>query len=40
MDSNNNQNNLDNNTDFNDNEINVLINDKLLVYNYYYQLFD
>ena len=27
------------NTDFND-EINALINDKLLVYDYYYQLFD
>lgn len=28
------------NTDFNNNEINVLINDKLLVYDYYYQLFN
>ena len=28
------------NTDFNDNEINILINDKLLVYNDYYQLFN
>lgn len=28
------------NIDFNDNEINALINDKLLVYDYYYQLFD
>ena len=28
------------NTDFNNNEINALINDKLLVYDYYYQLFD
>ena len=28
------------NTEFYDNEINVLINDKILVYDYYYQLFD
>ena len=28
------------NSDFNNNEINILINDKLLVYDYYYQLFD
>ena len=28
------------NNDFNDNEINILINDKILVYDYYYQLFD
>ena len=28
------------NSDFNNNEINILINDKLLVYDYYYQFFD
>lgn len=28
------------NTDFNNNKINILINDKLLVYDYYYQLFN
>ena len=28
------------NTEFYDNEINDLINDKILVYDYYYQLFD